>query len=43
MLRPAPTTPYDVPRWSEPKVARDQLAQVLKALYSCRIRTSATR
>jgi transposase len=34
VLRPAPTTPYAVPRWSEPKVARDQLAQVLKALYS---------
>jgi transposase len=34
VLRPAPTTPYDVPRWSDPKVARDQLAQVLKALYS---------
>jgi hypothetical protein len=34
VLRPVPTTPYDVPRWSEPKVARDQLAQVLKALYS---------
>ena len=34
VLRPVPTTPYDVPRWSAPKVARDQLAQVLKALYS---------
>jgi transposase len=34
VLRPAPTTPYDVPRWSTPKVARDQCAQVLKALYS---------
>jgi transposase len=33
-LRPAPTSPYDVPLWSEPKVARDQLAQVAKALYS---------
>jgi transposase len=34
VLRPAPTTAYDVPCWSEPQVARDQLAQVLKALYS---------
>jgi transposase len=33
-LLPAPTEPYDVPRWSEPKVARDQYAQVDKALYS---------
>jgi transposase len=33
-LRPAPTEPYDIPRWSEPKVPRDQLAQVAKALYS---------
>lgn len=34
VLRPAPPSPYDVPRWSDPKVARDQCAQVLKALYS---------
>lgn len=33
-LLPAPTTPYDVPQWSEPKVARDHYAQVAKALYS---------
>jgi len=33
-LLPAPTTPYDVPIWCEPKVARDQHAQVAKALYS---------
>ena len=31
---PAPTTPYDIPLWSEPKVGRDQLAAVDKALYS---------
>jgi hypothetical protein len=34
VLAPAPSTPYDVPVWSEPKVARDQLAVVAKALYS---------
>ena len=33
-LLPAPTTPFDIPRWSEPKVARDQLAVVEKAFYS---------
>jgi transposase len=33
-LRPAPSTPYDVPLWVEPKVARDQHAQVARALYS---------
>jgi transposase len=33
-LRPAPQEPYDVPQWREVKVARDQYAQVLKALYS---------
>lgn len=33
-LRPAPTEPYDTPLWCEPKVARDQHAQVAKALYS---------
>jgi Mu transposase-like protein/integrase-like protein len=34
VLRPRPTAPYDMPLWSEPKVARDQRAQVAKALYS---------
>jgi len=29
-----PTEPYDIPFWSEPKVARDCHAQVAKALYS---------
>jgi hypothetical protein len=33
-LLPAPTSPYDIPLWSEPKVGRDQLAAVDKALYS---------
>ena len=33
-LLPAPTTPSDIPLWSEPKVGRDQLAVVAKALYS---------
>lgn len=33
-LLPAPTDPYDVPLWRDPKVARDQLAQVDRALYS---------
>ena len=33
-LNPAPTTPYDVPLYSEPKVAPDQHANVAKALYS---------
>lgn len=33
-LRPAPTAPYEVPLWCEPKVAPDQHAQVAKALYS---------
>jgi transposase len=33
-LRPAPDSAYDIPLWSEPKVPRDQLAQVAKALYS---------
>jgi hypothetical protein len=33
-LLPAPTTPYDIPRWAEPKVGRDQLAAVDKAVYS---------
>jgi len=34
VLLPAPTAPYDIPSWSTPKVARDQLAQVARALYS---------
>lgn len=33
-LLPAPTEPYDTPIWCEPKVARDQCAQVAQALYS---------
>lgn len=33
-LKPAPSAPYDVPIWCEPKVGRDHLAQVVKALYS---------
>jgi len=33
-LKPAPTEPYDVPLYSEPKVAPDQHASVAKALYS---------
>lgn len=33
-LRPVPPEPYDVPLWCEPKVARDQHAQVARALYS---------
>jgi hypothetical protein len=33
-LLPVPSAPYDIPLWSDPKVARDQYAQVAKALYS---------
>lgn len=33
-LLPAPTEPYDVPIFADPKVARDQYATVAKALYS---------
>jgi len=33
-LLAAPTAPYDVPLWAAPLVARDQHAQVAKALYS---------
>ena len=33
-LKPAPTTPYDIPSWSDPKVGLDQFAAVEKALYS---------
>jgi transposase len=34
VLLPAPSEPYDIPLWSDPKVGRDQLAAVAKALYS---------
>jgi len=33
-LLPAPTSRYDVPIWCDPKVGRDQYAQVARALYS---------
>jgi len=33
-LLPAPDRPYDVPKWCEPKVGPDQIAQVMKAIYS---------
>jgi transposase len=33
-LKPAPSEPYDIPLYSEPKVAPDQHACVAKALYS---------
>jgi hypothetical protein len=33
-LLPAPSVPYDLPLWCTPKVARDQHAQVARALYS---------
>jgi len=33
-LRPPPPLPYEVPHWCDPKVGRDHLAQVAKALYS---------
>jgi transposase len=33
-LKPAPTEPYDIPIWAEPKVGLDQFAVVAKALYS---------
>src|SRR5206468_10535532 len=34
VLLPAPTAPYDIPLWTEPTVARDQLAAIGKAFYS---------
>ncbi len=34
VLLPAPVAAYDVPLWCEPKVARDQHAQVARGLYS---------
>ena len=33
-LKAPPTLPYDVPIWCDPKVGRDHLAQVARALYS---------
>ena len=33
-LLPPPVLPYEVPHWCDPKVGRDHLAQVAKALYS---------
>lgn len=33
-LLPAPEGPFEIPLWCDPKVARDQFAQVAKALYS---------
>jgi transposase len=33
-LNPRPSEPYDIPIWCDPKVGRDHLAQVVKALYS---------
>jgi transposase len=33
-LKPAPSERYDIPTWTEPRVARDQLAPVAGALYS---------
>jgi transposase len=33
-LLPPPAQPYEVPGWCDPKVGRDHLAQVAKALYS---------
>lgn len=33
-LLAAPAAPYDVPSWHDPKVHRDHLAQVARALYS---------
>ena len=33
-LLPAPTEPFDVPRWTEPKVHPDHHVQVARALYS---------
>jgi transposase len=33
-LLPAPTEPYDVPHWCDPKVGPDQFAVVCKALYT---------
>jgi len=42
-LLPAPTAAYDVPTWCDPKVGRDHLAQVVRALYSLPTRWIGTR
>lgn len=42
-LLPAPRSAYDVPTWAEPKVGRDHLAQVVRALYSLPTRWIGTR
>ncbi len=49
-LLPAPESPYDLPIYSEPKVARDYHVEVAKALYSvpaayigCRVKARADR
>ena len=42
-LLPAPTEPYDVPLWSEPKVAPDQFAQVASGLYSMPLKLRGKR
>jgi len=34
VLLSAPTTPYDIPLWADPLVARDHYAQVARALYT---------
>jgi transposase len=33
-LKPAPTEPYDIPVWCDPKVAPDHFAQVVNGLYA---------
>jgi transposase len=33
-LLPAPTEPYDIPIWGDPKVGRDHFAQFARALYT---------
>jgi hypothetical protein len=42
-LKPAPSASYDLPLWADPKVARDQHAQVARALYSLPTRWVGTR
>jgi hypothetical protein len=34
VLKPAPTSPYDTPSWSDPRVGKDQHAQVALGVYS---------
>lgn len=34
LLKPEPTDRYEVPKWSTPKIHRDQHAQVARSLYS---------